>query len=95
MTTLTGIRVLDDAATGLRYLSPLGPHLPGLDSAGLAYVRDDLLRRAAGAEQQARDAWDERNIGLVQRCEGIASTCRETARQLVRYCTDPAWMVTE
>jgi hypothetical protein len=70
-----------------------GPPLPALTVQGLAYVRDDLLARAAGAEQQEADAWAAGNVSLAQRCGGTASACRDAARQIVRYALDPAWSV--
>lgn len=83
-------RYLDHEA-GLRYLNRLGPELPALNAAGLGYIRDDLLARAAAAEAQAERAYTDRNLGLVQRCDGIAHACRDFAAQIVRYALDPAW----
>jgi hypothetical protein len=80
-----------DHITGLRYLTRLGPELPVLNVIGLDYVRSDLLARAAAAERQVEQALTERNLSLVQRCDGIARACRETAAQIVRYALDPTW----
>lgn len=80
-----------DHVAGLRYLERLGPDVPALNAAGLGYVRDDLLARAAAAEAQADQAFTDRNLGLVQRCEGTAHACRDAAAQIVRYALDPAW----
>jgi hypothetical protein len=80
-----------DHVAGLRYLDRLGPDLPALNAAGLGYVRDDLLARAAAAEAQAEQAFTAGNLGLTQRADGIASACRDAAAQIVRYALDPAW----
>lgn len=84
-----------DHVSGLRYYDRIGPALPALNAAGLGYVRDDCLARAVTATRQAEQAWQEGNIGLVQRCEGIASAMRDTAAQIVAYALDPAWQHTE
>ncbi len=88
-------QALADEAAGLVYRRPLGPAVPGLNTDGLGYIRDDLLARAAGAEKQALGAWEVGNMGLVQRCEGAAHACRDAARQIVTYALMPNWMVTE
>jgi hypothetical protein len=80
-----------DDARGLRYFESIGPKLPTLDATALMYLRDDLLARAACAEEQAAGALEVGSLGLLQRCEGIAGACREFAAQIARYCTDPAW----
>jgi hypothetical protein len=58
---------------------------------GLDYVRSDLLARAAAAEAQAEQAYADRDLSLVQRCDGIAGACRDAAEQIVRYALDPTW----
>lgn len=83
-----------DHFAGLRYLTPLGPEVPGLDSTGLGFIRDDLLAYAAGSEQQAEEALAAGNVGLAQRCGGAATACRDAAAQIVRYALDPTWGVT-
>jgi hypothetical protein len=75
-----------------QYVYPAAlPAVPGLTSAGLGYVRDDMLRRAANADRQAAEAAGHGNYGLMQRCGGEASALRDAARDIVRYACDPCW----
>lgn len=83
-----------DHAAGLIYFDRLGPAVPALTAAGLGYVRDDLLARAAGAEAQGATAQDKGDWTLAAVCAGQARTCREAAKQIVTYSLN-GWGVTE
>lgn len=95
MTTETPLRRWEQARAdqdaGLIYEARLGPELPAPNVSAIAYLRDDFLARAAGAEEQEAQAWEAGNSQLAQRCGGIATTCRDFAKQLTAYAVDPRW----
>jgi hypothetical protein len=67
------------------------PAVPGLNSDGLGYIRDDLLRRAAAADRQGAEAMARGNLSLMQRCGGEAHALRSAAQAIVLYALDPTW----
>lgn len=74
------------------YATPaLLPAVPGLDSTGLGFIRDDCLARAASAERQGAEAAAAGNYFLAQRCGGEASALRNVAAQIVAYALIPNW----
>jgi hypothetical protein len=82
--------------TPTRYLTvypAVRPALPGLNSAGLGYVRDDMLARAAAAEQQGADAEAAGNRTLADMCAGESRALRGAAENLVRYALHASWQV--